>query len=71
MNRNHANPTGPDAGSSIWVLADAETVRSVRTAFRGRPFAQLSLVAADASAAQAMPYTEFALRSTPAPAKAK
>lgn len=43
MNRNHAHPTGPDGGSSIWVLADAETVRSVRTAFRGRPFAVRSI----------------------------
>ena len=39
--------------------------------FRGRPFAQLSLAAADGSAAQPMAYTEFALRSTPAPLKAR
>lgn len=38
LNRNDGNGTGPADGSSIWVLADAATVRSVRTAFRGRPF---------------------------------
>jgi DNA-binding response OmpR family regulator len=43
MNRNHANRTGTERDSSIWVLADAETVRSVRTAFRGRPFAVRSI----------------------------
>lgn len=43
MKLNRNRDTGLDAGSSIWVLADAETVRSVRTAFRGRPFAVRSL----------------------------
>lgn len=43
LNRNQGPGTEPDAGSSIWVMADAETVRSVRTAFRGRRFAVRSL----------------------------
>jgi len=43
MKLNRNRDTGLDAGSSIWVLADAEIVRSVRTAFRGRPFAVRSL----------------------------
>lgn len=42
-NRNHDRDTGPDGDSSIWVLADSDTVRTVRTAFRGRPFAVRSL----------------------------
>ena len=47
MRLNRKRDTGPEGGSSIWVLADAETVRSVRTAFRGRPFAVRSLTDPD------------------------
>lgn len=43
LNRNQGHGTGPDGESSIWVMADAETVRSVRTAFRGRGFAVRAL----------------------------
>lgn len=43
VNRSHSSTNGANDGSSIWVLADADTVRTVRTAFRGRPFAVRSI----------------------------
>jgi hypothetical protein len=46
------------------VLADYLHRLNAEPRFKGRPFAQLTLRGADSSGA-ALPYTEFALRSTP------
>lgn len=48
------------------VLADYLRKLNAEPRFKGRPFAQLSLRGSDQNGA-ALPYTEFALRSTPAP----